>query len=477
MSNKKRKSNATDDSMLQNNQPTLWQIEVIDKINELKQLDPNAVIDESVPEDRDSAIAMVSKLSKAIGRAERQKRLKENEFLNFGAERLDAALKAYQELADRHTAAELELQQQNAELRETLSKVNEELAKNNGRGNEKNFTSLIGRIQLEKLDDSTGGASMSKEDAIIKWPRWKANVNTIRDEKSIQPTFRHAYLCDRGGNIVKEIDKWVTLQEADATGDPFEDLVKKIDNYLKKDPALIMCARREFSNARQKANENVDEYVIRLNKAADSCDWNIVERDGRLRDQFISGCKHRRIVLQCSTSQENIPVSLEVIASKARIEEAAIREEALMSAELDQPRAIVAVHAVEARQNRRSQADDGWPSRPSTSGYQSNLNNYVHRKRDAQGRPKLCSGCGSSWHEVKTDCPAYNDTCDFCHKPSHWIQVCRQRAKEYDRAPFKPQTVLQRTRMRTNDADDKDKPRSHIHETSTEDDLRGNAKV
>lgn len=336
---------------------------------------------------------------------------------------------------------------------------------------------MIGRIQLEKLDDSTGSTVMTKEDAVAKWPRWKSNTNTIRNEESFTPEYRYAYLCDRGGNIIKEIDKYVQLPLDDVTDDPFENLVAKIEIYLKKDPALIICARRTFGSTEQLDTENIDDFVRRLNKAADACDWDMMQRDARIRDQFIQGCMHRRVVLNSATMPDLTPATLEFLVSKTKLEEAVVKEEKRKASATVTPRATVAVHALDSKYAQRQRSSDQWSSGPSLPAYRQPGSSQTGRKRDYQGRPKTCTGCGGDWHSVKADCKAYNDTCDFCNKTGHWMQVCRQRIKQQGLGSGTQYDSQQQQGLHKTENTKRYAPQTKIHETTLEDDTEDSSEV
>lgn len=331
--------------------------------------------------------------------------------------------------------------------------------------------SLIGKIQLEKLDDSTGAEVMPKEAAVAKWQRWKINVTTIRNEDSFTPEYRYSYLLDRGGNIVREINRDTHLPEGVAFDDPFEELVAKLDLYLKKDPALIICARRAFAATEQNDDEKVDDYVRRLNRAADACDWEITQRDARIRDQFIQGCLYRRVVLYNATMPDMTPTKLELLVSKAKLEEAIVVEEKRKAAANVKPRTEIAVHAMQAGYAQRRQPAEEWRNHQYNAGYGQQNRNFSGGKRDYQGNPRTCSGCGGNWHVVKTECKAYNDTCNYCKKTGHWSQVCRQKIRDQrtgQDASVGPRQQQDGIKHESSRAPGRSSNQTQVHETTLE---------
>lgn len=61
---------------------------------------------------------------------------------------------------------------------------------------------------------------------------------------------------------------------------------------------------------------------------------------------------------------------------------------------------------------------------------QSRKSRYPDRKFTQSKPSAFCASCGKhpdhKWNEGK--CPAKGSTCSYCHRPNHWMAVCRKRA-------------------------------------------------
>ncbi len=74
-------------------------------------------------------------------------------------------------------------------------------------------------------------------------------------------------------------------------------------------------------------------------------------------------------------------------------------------------------------------------AKPKYSAQKSKIHNKGQKKptyhRQASvSQAKDCPSCGkdssNKWNKRK--CPAKGSTCSYCHKPNHWVAVCRKRA-------------------------------------------------
>lgn len=382
-------------------------VELVAKRQELLELVPSYEFIDDVPETMDGIITQSLRVDKAIVEAKRrQQRRRMRSMVSSTDRQLDETLRLYDEVMKRNETLEMQLGDVSVEL-DTLKK-------------KRNSTSMIGKIQIEKFDESTDGKVMSKDVAIVKWPRWKSNLETIRGEDSLTPENRHAYLRANGGRIVRDIDSYTTVPDGQQTGDPFEDLVTKIDIYLRKDEAMLVSAKSKFANTNQKAMETVDEYMHRLHTSAEGCDWEFGTRELKLREQFVAGCRARRLTLQLATEGK----SLEEMVRRIRIDEVGAKEELELAVAGQTPRATIPVFAID---DRRDMRPGGFYPGKQRDARGSRANDSGTRKRDARGELKSCSGCGKAWHPDRRDCPAFNDACKNCGKRGHWALVCRQR--------------------------------------------------
>ena len=52
-----------------------------------------------------------------------------------------------------------------------------------------------------------------------------------------------------------------------------------------------------------------------------------------------------------------------------------------------------------------------------------------------QDKPSSCPGCGGTYHKGShSQCPAFDQTCSFCHKVGHFERVCRSKQTQHQRS-------------------------------------------
>lgn len=305
-----------------------------------------------------------------------------------------------------------------AVMQKEIERLNAQLNAN------KRQNSLIGKIQLEKFDTSTDGRAMSKDEAIKKWPRWKKNLQTIRDDDS-DASIKHAHLRNFGGPFIREVDEMTVYGEASDTGNPFEDLLKKLDNYLKKDEAMKIADRTTFSRTTQRADESIDDFFHRLQVNATACDFG-GETTEKIQEQLIAHGRNRVELFRLASEKKSLPD----IVAYLRLQEAGEREQRNMN--MPPPRAPITVLAVDDEsQMRRSDSQrsnrdyEMRGSRRDSRGRQDS--NFGNRDRSFSqpNTDRRCSGCNGQWHSRRQDCPAWGKSCNKCGRRNHFEGVCR----------------------------------------------------
>lgn len=156
------------------------------------------------------------------------------------------------------------------------------------------------RLEFPKFDDSPTGKIMPRSEAIARWPSWKSDVVALINDIDTDSSTKRAYLKSFGGEIIKRIDENGTdvMDNAEKLDKPFEALIAKIDLALKKDTALIYHNQCQFAKMEQLEDENVDEFLARLQKTVNTCDYDQEEKSKALRKQFTIGCKHKLEIMR-----------------------------------------------------------------------------------------------------------------------------------------------------------------------------------
>lgn len=288
--------------------------------------------------------------------------------------------------------------------------------------------SLIGKIQLEKFDTSTEGKSMSKDDAIKKWPRWKKCLDTIRNDASL-PQVKHQHLLAIGGQFVRDVEAMAGFEPELITGDPFEDLVEKMDNYLKKDTAMKVHDMSMLARTIQEPSESIDQYFHRLQIAATACDFgDAATTSAKIREQLVAHGRHRKLILWLATEHK----TLEQMISSIRLKEAGEAEERALAQTFKQP---ISVLAVDKNKTNRGDSDHAYRHDYEARGARRDNNTGYHessfsgRDRSVSQRrtttKRSCGGCGGTWHPKREDCAAWGQACKKCGKMGHFAKVCR----------------------------------------------------
>lgn len=291
-------------------------------------------------------------------------------------------------------------------------------------------SSLIGKIQLEKFDTSTEGKSMSKDDALKKWPRWKKCLDTIRNDAST-PEVKHQHLLGIGGQFIRDVEAMAGFEPELITGDPFEDLVEKIDNYLKKDTAMKVHDMAMLARTIQEPNESIDQFFHRLQIAATACDFgDAATTSAKIREQLVAHGRHRKLILWLAAENK----TLEQMISSIRLKEAGEAEERALAQTFKQPVSVLAVdnrnnRSEDERAHRRDYEARG--ARRNNSGYRESgsssrdrsVSQSISQRRTTANRS--CGGCGGTWHPKREDCDAWGKTCKKCGKQGHFAKVCR----------------------------------------------------
>ena len=93
---------------------------------------------------------------------------------------------------------------------------------------------------------------------------------------------KKALLLHLGGSDIKEIYRGIQQM-----GDKYRDTIIRLDEYFKP-IKNIMYERYLFKQTKQKKNENSSNYITRLRRLAETCEFN--DANIEIRDQFIVHC-------------------------------------------------------------------------------------------------------------------------------------------------------------------------------------------
>ena len=220
---------------------------------------------------------------------------------------------------------------------------------------------------------------------------------------------KRALLLYQAGQETQEI--FDTLSE---TGEDFKTALDKLDEYFlpKKN---IDYETFQFRQPSKKSDETVDQFVTRLCKLAEHCEFADLKRELKLA--VIQNCSSKRLRRYALREGD---VTLDEILAKAR--------------------------ALETSETQAKGIEDTTTQSQMPSESVKYVQSGQHHHRQGQGRPRSqsstqCRQCGLSWPHTKNPCPAKGKTCNKCGKPNHFAKMCLTGKKT-------PQTRGQRGQQR-----------------------------
>lgn len=166
----------------------------------------------------------------------------------------------------------------------------------------------------------------------------------------------------------------------------------------------ISYERHIFRQLKQKENERIDMFIMRLREQAERCDFGD-QLDGNIRDQITSGCSSdvlRRKILERGDEQ------LENIIKIARILEVVTKQQKLFGkSNVDQTN-------TEIRSNESDVCKIDVKTR------------FPMRQRKiATGFNGECGRCGLKGHKAADEkCPAKGKSCNSCGRKDHFARKC-----------------------------------------------------
>ena len=162
-----------------------------------------------------------------------------------------------------------------------------------------------------------------------------------------------------------------------------------------------------LASARQNVCESIDEFVLRINKLSQECDFVPVNaqqyRDDMKRDSFIYGISSN-LIRQRLLKNRTLTFT-EAYEKAQSLELTKINSESYSSQEKNQSSICTVKHASSLP---LSGSDAG------TSTADDQAVSSVRQRKAIQNF--VCYFCGGGkWHP-RSQCPAKNKTCDFCDK-------------------------------------------------------------
>lgn len=264
-----------------------------------------------------------------------------------------------------------------------------------------------------ELDDPGSG---------IKWKSWLrsfelfAKANQIEDESD-----KFNWMLHCAGQKVQSI--YYTLPEEQreikrgplSTGYvPFEateysDAVAKLDKFFEP-KRNTSFERHIFRQMKQKKNERIDTFVMRLREQAERCDFNEQEEES-IKDQVTGGCSSNLLRRKILERGER---TLDEILSQARILEVVEKQQkSFEGRDEDVPK----TETIDTKENNSSEVCKIGTGQK-----------FTWRNREQTNRNSECGRCGRNGHQASDiKCPARGKECAKCGGKDHFARRCFSR--------------------------------------------------
>ncbi|KAI4897681.1 hypothetical protein NFI96_029695 [Prochilodus magdalenae] len=169
----------------------------------------------------------------------------------------------------------------------------------------------------------------------------------------------------------------------------------------------VIYERFVFNNCKQSQNETTDQYIAKLRKLADTCDFGCL-RDDLIRDKLVIGTKDTNAQARMLREPK---LTLTQAVDMCRASEQTLAQIKKIAGE-DQ-------HTVNyaSQDGRQGQRRSTQPSVPEHT-----------RQKSSYQHTNTCRYCGTV--HSKANCPAYGVLCKACGKRNHFARVCKQEQRK-----------------------------------------------
>lgn len=204
------------------------------------------------------------------------------------------------------------------------------------------------------------------------------------------------------------------------------DVITLFNNYFspKKNTAL---ERQKFLSRRQRPGESLDTYLTDLKNLASACELGTLQ-DSLVKDLFILGLRDEYSYIKEQLLQKGEELKkLEDLMNVAKTMEMARNPEKTLESHQEGYDVMKVSH--QSRHSHQSRSNQGYSQLNASKHFQSSNQFKYHNNRPSNPQQsfnmstsKQCGNCGQ-FHRYK--CPAYNASCNLCHRRGHYAKMCR----------------------------------------------------
>ena len=177
----------------------------------------------------------------------------------------------------------------------------------------------------------------------------------------------------------------------------FVDILLALENYLRPKKKLTIAERTKFYSMAQMTHESVMDYVVRLRRGIEFCEFDKLKECDDPADEMLL------VALVAGLKDPDVK---DRALNKIQCSEAKLRVDEIASfvQQFEEIRSFVA-NGARAAEPKRVVPD------------------CIHFLKNSKSKiVKNCSYCGKN-HEIRR-CPAYGKTCRKCNKKNHFSSVC-----------------------------------------------------
>jgi Reverse transcriptase (RNA-dependent DNA polymerase) len=220
----------------------------------------------------------------------------------------------------------------------------------------------------------------SEQVDFIRWKNYQKDLELNMKINNVKSELRSEYLLAIAGPFIQELNNLLPECEDEKITGEYEKLIYRLEKYFKPGYNNIMEIVK-FRDMSQESEETINEFVLRLRRQAEYCEFHDVNRE--IYIQVVSKCNSTKLKEKLLEKDR----TLEEVLTLARIHE---MKGNYMKSESTLP--------LVAKVERREYG--------------------------------ACFNCGFKGHTVKDpSCPARNKTCNSCNKKGHFMRVCREKEK------------------------------------------------
>ena len=224
-----------------------------------------------------------------------------------------------------------------------------------------------------------------------QWSRWKRRFEQYRVASGLSTSTQLRQVTTLLyclGDEANDILTTTGITEEQMKG--YDTVVTKLDEFFAVRKNVIFD-RAKFNTRFQQPGESAEQFIAELYVLAEECEYGGL-KDQMIRDRIVVGIRDAKL-----SQRMQMDSTLDLAKAKTTVRQAeAVQEQQSV---LKPPAVVEFVKEVRGARGLRQRSV---PQKPS----------------------QRCMRCGRAGKHQRTDCPARNATCHYCHKEGHFASQC-----------------------------------------------------